>query len=147
VYARQFLPTLISKEHLDWLATWDFAKGFVPAKYFDLFSDLLIELDRTTHGIRRPGLRHWLNEDYRLQLSQCLPAAVPLFEAIQSFAQAVNSETVPMRMSDGNPGYGHGQSQGAAGRITRNWKTHAQAVLTAYREIVDGGSAETLIEL
>lgn len=140
VYARRFLPTLISQEHLNWLATWDYTLGYVPAKYFDLFSELLIELDRTNHGIRSAALRHWLNEGYRLQLSQCLPAAAPIFETLQSFAQAVNSETVYMRMSDGSTAYGHGQSHGAATRIALNWKTHAQAFLTAYREIVDGAT-------
>ncbi|WP_455809755.1 hypothetical protein [Pseudomonas koreensis] len=137
-YAREFLPTLISRQHLDWLATWDFTKGYVPARFFDLFADLFIEIVRTNRAIGTAGLRHWLNEGYRLQLSRCLPAAEPVFEAIESFAAAVNGATTSIRMPDGSTGYGHGWPVGTAERITKNWKTHAQGLLTAYQEIVEG---------
>ena len=138
-FARTFLPTLISQEHLDWLATWDYSLGYVPAKYFDLFADLNIELDRTHHAIKSSGLRIWLNEGYRLQLLKCLPAAAPIFSAIESFAQAVGSETGSVRMPDGGLAYGHAYA-GATARIANNWKTHAEALLAAYREIVQGAS-------
>ncbi|TBW32297.1 hypothetical protein E0E54_19635 [Azotobacter chroococcum] len=138
-FARMFLPTLISQEHLNWLATWDYTLGYVPAKYFDLFADLNIELDRTRHAIKDPHLRIWLNEGYRLQLSKCLPAADPIFKAIESFAQAVGGETVSVCMPDGGLAYGHAHV-GTAAQIAHNWKFHAEALLAAYREVVEGTS-------
>ncbi|MBG6704314.1 hypothetical protein I5I84_00530 [Pseudomonas aeruginosa] len=139
--AREFLPNLITQQHLNWLATWNFSVGYVPAAYFDLFYDLNIEVDRTQHAITSEGLRHWLNEGNRLRLSQCLPAAASLFKAIQDFAQAVSSETVSVRLPDGNAGYGHCHYHaGAAARITHSWKTHAEALLATYQNIVAGTS-------
>tara|TARA_Y100000815_G_scaffold100560_1_gene89281 strand:- start:4133 stop:4630 length:498 start_codon:yes stop_codon:yes gene_type:complete len=140
-FARSFLPTLISQQHLDWLATWDYALGYVPAKYFNLFSELSSQMARAQEGVKDSHLRHWLNEGNRLQLSQCLPAAAPIFDAVKSFAHAVVADTVSRRMPDGELIYEHGHAQeGAVARITNNWQTQAEDILAAYRAVVDGAS-------
>jgi hypothetical protein len=138
-FARTFLPTLISQEHLNWLATWNYTLGYVPAKYFDLFSDLNRELGPMKNGIEHAALRYLLSEGNRLHLSQCLPAAASIFDAITNFAEAVSFRTRSMRMPDGSVVYDNDHRSAAAG-IEHNWKTHAEALLTAYGEVVDGVS-------
>ena len=139
LFARGYLPTLVSQDHLQWLTTWDFNLGYVPAMYFDLFATLSIELVRTRAGLEHAGLRTWLNEGYRIQLSQCLPAAEPVFEAIEQFTMSVTGETVTGTLSDGSIVYGHFHSDiSAASRIARTWKSNSEALVTSYREIIEG---------
>jgi len=140
-FSRTFLPTYISPEHLHWVATWDFSKGYVPSEKFDYFSDFNIELDRMRHGMKKDALQNWLNVGDRNQLSFCLPAADPLFMAIQNFADAVNGNTVSNYVQGVGKVYAHGNTNvGSAARIENNWKVHANTILVAYREIICGES-------
>lgn len=138
-FARTSLPSMISQEHLDWLAEWDYTLGYVPAKFFDLFVELDMEIERTRRAIKGNNLREFLMVGYRLQLSQCLPAADPVFEAIEIFAQAIRCETISEQLPDGSLIYKCGYADALVpARITYNWKIHADAILVAYRQIVYG---------
>ncbi len=141
-HSRSFLPTAIPPEYVEWLSRWDYTQGYVPAQYFDLFHSLCIEIDRMRNAVARSDLREWLNEGNRLQLAMCLPAATALFQAIQDFAQAVVRETVSEMMRDGSLVYAHGHDDpAAASRITFNWKLCAEALVHAYRSVVEGASS------
>lgn len=130
-FARTFLPTLFTEERLDWLGTWDFGQGHVPAEDFVFFSDLSLEMSRTQEAMKPCGHPHWLNEGYRLQLSQCLPAAAPIFDAVINFAQTVARDADGRRSSKGGWVYAHLDA-------ADSWRTSADAILAAYRDVVEG---------
>lgn len=139
MYAREYLPKLVSSEHLAWLSSWNFNLGFVPAKYFDLFAEISIELNRTQLAMKHEILQSWLNEGDRVHLGQCYPAASPLFDAIGRFAQSVTGETVSGNLPDGSLCYGHYHDDpSASARIAHAWKRNADALVAAYKAVIGG---------
>lgn len=138
LHARRVMPQLISQAHLKWLESWDFGLGYVPFDIFDLFHCLSIEMNRVLTVAARPDLQEWLLEGKRAQLFKCLPAANDLFQQMIEFAGAVVSESVTVDHL-GSRVLAHGHSDDyAKQRIASAWRCSAQALLLAYRKVVEG---------
>ena len=138
-HSRSFLPSYIPHEHLEWLETWDFKKGYVLTEHFDFFRDIRIDIDRTLKAMENSGLREWLVVGKRIELSMCLPAAAELFTEIEIFVDEISSQTVPMQLEDGTWVYACGHdNQHAESQITYRWKVCASTLLNAYRKVILG---------
>jgi hypothetical protein len=138
-YAREFIPSLITPAHIDWLEQWDFNQIFVPARYFNVFYDLRIDIDRIEKARQFGGLRDWINEGRRLQLSQCLPAAASLFDAIDAFVAVVVNETIGATTQNGEEIHTlDAVNINAAPRITGEWRNAAKNVHRLYLDLVHG---------
>jgi len=92
LFARSFLPQLISLSHIEWLESWDFGLGYVRTDDFDHFAELRIDLDRVLQVKAQPRLQEWLSEGRRAEMFKCLPAAENLFRRVLEFTHAVVSE-------------------------------------------------------
>jgi len=140
LHARRVVPQLISQEHLKWLESWDFGLGYVPLDIFDLFHRLSIEMSRVLTVAANPDLQEWLREGNRAQLFKCLPAANDLFLRMIEFARTVVSESVTEdRLGSRVLAHGHSDDY-AKQRIASAWRRSAQALLHAYREVVEGAA-------
>ena len=140
LHARRVVPQLISQEHLKWLESWDFGLGYVPLDIFDLFHRLSIEMSRVLTVAANPDLQEWLRERNRAQLFKCLPAANDLFLRMIEFARTVVSESVTEdRLGSRVLAHGHSDDY-AKQRIASAWRRSAQALLHAYREVVEGAA-------
>lgn len=139
VLAREFLPKFFPPKHLAWLASWKFESGYVPSGYFDLFSELSLQMQRVLTVVERPDLHTWLNEGIRADLFRCLPAAAHVYQRTIEFDRGIASQAVSASGPLGERVLAHGHNDPkASARLATDWKRLAQELLRAYEEVVQG---------
>jgi len=134
---RRFIPSVITRNHLDWLETWDFSRGYVDDQVFGAFHDLQLEYERTLVGVKRNP--EWLHEGHRLAIAATFPAGHRFLKAVQEFVSTVNASAIGGNLPDNTMIMTLGnipKSQWPS--ITRGWASAAAYLASVYRKDVLG---------
>lgn len=137
---KKHIPTIITQRHLAWLETWDFSCGFVNEVDFNPFSALFLEHDRTASALTY-SIHEWLHASGRAELAACMPAAERFFIALSEFKNSITAQTI----GQGPMNFGvlslNGLDRSAWPKITRDWKSKADELVSIYRHDVLGEQA------
>lgn len=133
---KTFIPTIITRNDLNWLERWDFSSGFVIESDYGKFKDLYIEYNRTLTALA--GIPDWLHENNRDKIAKSLLAGDKSFDALTEFVNSISNNVIGANIDGNSVLLIDERFNSIKLKTTNEWTMHANYLAQIYRQYILG---------